>query len=66
MKKIEPYPAASALFFIFEIFYIICMTGKFILLQFNINGFWHMHKLWGKILPGFNGLTLFSFVLGLI
>jgi len=66
MKKIEPYPIASALFFIFEIFYIICMAGKFILIQLNINGFWHMHKLWEKILPGFNGLTLLSFTLGLI
>ncbi|VAX16764.1 hypothetical protein MNBD_IGNAVI01-2668 [hydrothermal vent metagenome] len=66
MKKIEPYPVASALFFIFEIFYIICMLGKLILVELGVEGFWHMHKLWAKILPGFNELTLYSFVLGLI
>ena len=66
MKKIEPYPVASALFFIFEIFYFICMLGKFILLQFGINGYWHMHKIWENILPGFNELNLFSFLLGLL
>ncbi len=66
MKKIEPYPVASALFFILEIFYIICMAGKFILEQLNINGFWHIHKLWARILPGFNEFSFLGFLLGLI
>jgi len=64
MKKFEPYPVASALFFIFEIFYIVCMLGRFILQQFGIEGFWHMHKLWEHIIPGFAEGDLLSFLIG--
>ena len=66
MKKIEPYPVASALFFIFEIFYIICMLGKFILVQLGIEGFWHMHKIWEILIPGFTEPNFTSFLIGFI
>lgn len=66
MKKIEPYPVAIALFFISEIFYVVCIVGKYILLQIGIEGFWHMHKIWAIILPGFNELNFLSFIIGLI
>lgn len=66
MKKIEPYPVAIALFFIAEIFYVVCVVGKYILLQIGIEGFWHMHKIWAIVLPGFNELNFLSFIIGLI
>lgn len=65
MKKIEPYPIALALFFIFSIFYVVCISIKLILTGFGVEGIWHMHKLWSLILPGFTGMDSFSIILGL-
>lgn len=64
-KRIEPYPIALALFFIFSIFYVVCISIKLILIGFGIEGLWHMHKLWSLILPGFTGMDTLSLILGL-
>lgn len=64
-KRIEPYPIALALFFIFSIFYVVCISIKLILTGFGIEGLWHMHKLWSLILPGFTGMDTLSLILGL-
>ena len=42
------------------------MLGKFILLQLGIEGFWHMHKIWESLIPGFDELNLISFLIGFI
>ncbi len=66
MRKIEPYPVALSLFFIFIIFYTVCIGVKIILLQFGVEGLWHMHRIWSAILPGFTGLNSLSILLGYI
>lgn len=65
MKKLEPYPIASALFFIFTIFYVVCIGIKYLLIQFGVDSFWQMHKIWHVLLPGFNGLNSLSIIIGL-
>ena len=66
MKKLEPYPIESALFFIFTIIYVVCIGVKLVLASLGIEGFWHMHKIWQIILPWFNGLDSLSIVIGLL
>jgi hypothetical protein len=66
MKKIEPYPIAISLFFVFTIFYAVCVGVKFILLQFGVEGVWYMHKIWQSILPGFTGINSLSIIIGLL
>jgi len=66
MKKIEPYPIAISLFFVFTIFYVVCLGVKFILLQFGVEGVWHMHLIWQRILPGFTGINSLSIIIGLL
>lgn len=66
MKKLEPYPIASALFYIFTILYVVCIGVKLILVSTGIDGFWHMHKIWEIILPWFGGLDSLSIVIGLL
>jgi hypothetical protein len=65
-KKLEPYPIASALFYIFTILYVVCIGVKLILVSTGIDGFWHMHKIWEIILPWFGGLDSLSIVIGLL
>ena len=65
MKKLEPYPIASALFFIFTVLYVVCIGVELILSSLGITGFWHMHKIWEIILPWFSGLNSLSIVIGL-
>lgn len=65
-KKLEPYPIASALFYIFTVLYIVCFGVKLILGSFGIGGFWHMHEIWEIILPWFSGLDSLSMVIGLL
>lgn len=65
MKKLEPYPIASALFYIFTIFYLVCIGAALILASIGITGFWHMHKIWEIILPWFSGLDSLSIMIGL-
>lgn len=65
-KKLEPYPIASALFYVFTILYIVCIGVKLILVSIGIEGFWHMHKIWQIILPWFSGLNSLSIVIGLL
>ena len=66
MKKIEPYPIAISLFFVFTIFYAVCVGVKFVLLQFGVEGVWYMHKIWQSILPGFTGINSLSIIIGLL
>lgn len=66
MKKIEPYPIAISLFFVFNIFYIVCVGVKYILLLSGEEGIWHMHKIWQTILPGFTGINSLSIIIGLL
>lgn len=65
-KKLEPYPIASALFYIFTVFYVVCISVKLILVSIGVEGFWHMHKIWEIILPWFGGLDSLSIVIGLL
>ena len=66
MKKLEPYPIATALFFIFTILYIVCIGIKYLLIQFGVDGFWQMHKIWLVLLPGFTGINSLSVLIGLL
>ena len=66
MKKLEPYPIASALFFIFTVLYLVCIGVELLLSSMGITGFWHMHKIWEVILPWFSGLDSLSIVIGLL
>lgn len=66
MKKLEPYPIASALFYIFSIFYIICIGLKLVFESVGIEGLWHMHKIWEIVLPWFGGLDSLSIIIGLL
>lgn len=66
MKKLEPYPIASAMFYIFTIFYVICIGLKLILESIGIEGLWHMHRIWEIILPWFGGLDSLSIIIGLL
>lgn len=65
-KKLEPYPIALSLFFVFTILYIVCIGLKLILVEFGVEGTWHMHKIWSYILPGFNDLSSLSILVGLV
>lgn len=66
MKKLEPYPIASALFFIFTLLYIVCIGIKLMLVELDIEGVWHMHKIWQYLIPGFSDFSSLSILLGLI
>lgn len=66
MKRLEPYPIAVSLFFIFTIFYVVCIGIKLILTTVGIAEIWQMHKLWEFLLPGFKGLDSLSILIGLI
>lgn len=65
-KKLEPYPIASALFYIFTVLYVVCVGVKLILVSLGVDGFWHMHRIWEIILPWFGGLDSLSIVIGLL
>lgn len=62
MKRIQPYPVAVALSFVFLIFYLVCVT---IHLLFPGTG-WPMYRGWEIILLGFTWLTGLSFLLGIL
>ncbi len=66
MKKIEPYPIAISLFFVFTILYVVCIGVKLILLLFGVEGIWHMHQIWQTILPGFTEINSLSIIIGLL
>lgn len=66
MKKLEPYPIALSLFFVFTIFYVVCIGIKLILLQFNVESIWQMHKIWQTFLPGFTSINTKSIIIGLL
>jgi hypothetical protein len=60
MKRIQPYPIAVALSFIFSILYIVCVTIHAVLPETG----WQMMRGWEWLLQGFQWLTPGSFVLG--
>src|SRR5574338_1483545 len=66
VKKLEPYPIAIALFYIFTILYIVCIGVELILASFGIDRFWRMDRIYEIILPWFGGLDSLSIILGLI
>ncbi len=66
MKKIEPYPVAISLFFVFTILYVVCIGVKLVLLLFGVEGIWYMHQIWQTVLPGFTGINSLSIVIGLL
>ncbi len=66
MKKIEPYPIAISLFFVFTILYVVCIGIKLILLLFGVEGIWYMHQIWQTVLPGFTGINSLSIIIGLL
>ncbi len=66
MKKLEPYPIALSLFFVFTFFYVVCIGIKVVLIQLGIEGIWQMHKIWQALLPGFAGIDSMSILIGLL
>ncbi len=62
MKRIQPYPVALALSFVFLIFYVVCIVLHSILPANH----WEMYRIWEMVMPGFTWLTSLSFVLGIL
>ncbi|MFQ5798051.1 MAG: DUF5676 family membrane protein [Candidatus Binatia bacterium] len=62
MRRIEPYPVAVGLSFVFLIFYLVCVVLHFLLPETG----WQMFRWWEMILYGFTWLTMFSLVLGAV
>lgn len=62
MNRIQPYPVALALSFIFSILFLVCIVIHI----FVSETAWPMAQIWGWILIGFSWLNPFSVVLGLL
>lgn len=62
MKRIQPYPVAVALSFIFLILYTVCVVLHYLLPASQ----WHMYQLWEMMLFGFTWLTPLSLLLGIL
>ena len=62
MKRIQPYPVALGLSFVFAILFLICIALHLLLPESS----WHMYAMWEMILPGFTWLTAISVVLGIM
>lgn len=63
MKRLQPYPIAVALSFIFFILYLVCV-GLHLLVPDPLRTSWPMYRLWEMILPGFTWITSLSFFAG--
>lgn len=61
-KRMEPYPIAVALTFIFLILYLVCIGIHLVIPETH----WPMIELWERLLLGFTWLTPMSFILGLL
>jgi len=61
-SRIQPYPLAIALSFVFSILFGICIVLHFLLPDIG----WPMYKLWEMILPGFAWLTTIGVLLGIL
>jgi hypothetical protein len=62
MNRIEPYPVAVALSFIFLVLYLVCVALHFLLPGSD----WQMFRLWEMIMLGFTWLTTLSLVSGIL
>lgn len=62
MNRIQPYPVAVALSFIFLILYAVCVLLHYLLPEVS----WPMYRIWEMTLPGFTWLTTTSLLLGIL
>lgn len=62
MKRLQPYPVAVALSFVFMVLYLVCVMLHYFLPKSN----WQMYHLWEMILPGFTWLTTTSLLVGIL
>jgi len=62
MKRIQPYPFAVALSFVFLILYSVCVVLHYVLPETQ----WRMYKIWEMMLFGFTWLTPMSLLLGVL
>ncbi len=62
MNRLQPYPVAIALNFVFLVLYLVCVGLHFLLPDSN----WQMMRLWECVLYDFTWLTTRSFILGLL
>jgi hypothetical protein len=63
MKRIQPYPIAVALSFVFGILYVVCVGLH---LVYPHSETWPMFRFWEMILLGFTWFTALGFMLGVI
>jgi len=63
MKRLQPYPVAIALSFVFLVLYLICIGLHYLLPGSST---WQMSRLWEMILVGFTWLTTTSLFLGVL
>ena len=62
MRRLEPFPVAVALSFIFLILYVVCVVLHLVLPDIS----WPMYRLWEMLLYGFTWISTLSFFLGAI
>ena len=62
MNRIEPYPVAVALCFIFLILYAVCVVLHYLLPESG----WQMYRIWEMTLFGFTWITTTSLLLGIL
>lgn len=62
MKRLQPYPVAVALSFIFLVLYLVCVGLHYGLPESG----WQMHRIWEMTMPGFTWLTTTSLFLGIL
>ncbi len=62
MKRLQPYPVAVALSFIFLVLYLVCVGLHYLLPESG----WQMYRFWEMTLIGFTWLTAMSLLLGIL
>lgn len=65
MEKLEPFPVAVALIFVFIIFFTVCVALHLLTGFLGIDT-WPMHHLWQALLPGVEWISPASYVTGLV
>ncbi len=63
MQRLQPYPVAIALSFVFLVLYLACVALHYFL---PASSTWQMSRLWEMVLFGFTWLTTTSLFLGLL
>lgn len=63
MKRLQPYPVAIALNFVFLVLYLVCVGLHYVLPESTA---WQMMRLWEMILYDFTWISMRSFVIGLL